>query len=240
MWSEYIRLTPEARDKIREIENLTSTQQAVIGLTTAASFALGYKLGRKPRPFQRFLTVQDIPSSYFDRQAPFLRGRVVSVSDGDTLRFLHVPTWFHSSKIKSDQKMSEVALPIRVCSIDTPETAKFGNPGQPFGEEAKQKLSQLTENRTVRVRLLDRDQYSRAVAEVRVGLWPFFKYVDEQMLKDGLAEVYKGGGAVYGRKGKEGYLGLEQAARDRKVGMWSQKDRESASEFKARMKEQTS
>jgi endonuclease YncB( thermonuclease family) len=89
---------------------------------------------------------------------------------------------------------------------------------------------------------LQKDQYGRAVAQVkRRGLlhywWPFTRYVDEEMLKAGLAEVYRGGGAVYGRKGKDAYIAMEQAAKSRKKGMWALgADRESAAEFKARMK----
>jgi endonuclease YncB( thermonuclease family) len=106
---------------------------------------------------------------------------------------------FHSSKLTKKQKISEYALPIRVCTIDTPETAKFGKTGQPFGEEAKSYLSSLIENKTIRIRLLQKDQYGRAVAQVQKPVplfqkifWFFMKpkYVDELLLKQGLAEVY--------------------------------------------------
>lgn len=60
--------------------------------------------------------------------------------------------------------------------------------------------------------------------------------MDEVMLKAGLAEVYRGGGAVYGRLGKDKYISMEETAQGKKKGMWSQKNRESAAEFKARMK----
>ena len=58
------------------------------------------------------------------------------------------------------------------------------------------------------------------------------------MLKAGLAEVYQGSGAVYGYRGKEAYVKLQNEANARKKGLWSQDDRESAAEFKARMKAQ--
>jgi endonuclease YncB( thermonuclease family) len=56
------------------------------------------------------------------------------------------------------------------------------------------------------------------------------------MLKAGLAEVYLGSGAVYGHRGKEAYLALQEKAESSKKGVWSQKNRESAAEFKARTK----
>jgi hypothetical protein len=53
-------------------------------------------------------------------------------SDGDTIRFLHTPTRFHPIDLRKEQeeKASATALPIRICTIDTPETAKFGKSGQ--------------------------------------------------------------------------------------------------------------
>jgi endonuclease YncB( thermonuclease family) len=131
-----------------------------------------------------------------------------------------------------------VTLPVRVATIDTPETAKFGKAGQPFGDEAKDYLSSLLLDRTVKIQLLQKDQYGRVVAQVKRGSGYFFaKYADEEMLKAGLAEVYLGSGAVYGRKGKEAYLAMQQRAKDKKKGMWALGDeRESAAEYKARIK----
>jgi len=134
------------------------------------------------------------------------------------------------------EKLSETALPIRICTIDTPETAKFGKSGQPFGPEAKAKMKELVEDKMVRVKLLQKDQYGRGVASVYAGRWPFRKPVDEIMLKEGLAEVYQGGGAVYGSKGLERYLELQEDAKNAKIGMWSIDNRESAAEYKKRTK----
>jgi endonuclease YncB( thermonuclease family) len=59
--------------------------------------------------------------------------------------------------------VSARTLNIRLAGIDSPEGAAFGQPGQPFHTEAKKFLSELTRNRTVRVKLLRLDQYNRAV-----------------------------------------------------------------------------
>ena len=178
--------------------------------------------------------MNDIPARMFGDDAPALRGRAVRIADGDTLRFYHTPLPWQRPPPK--MKVSEQALSIRLCTVDAPETAKFGKPGQPFGPEAREELRRFLEGAVVRVRLLRRDQYGRAVAQVFTGRWPSRAHADAHLLRKGLAEVYQGGGAVYGPKGKGAYLALEKAARRKKLGIWSQKNRESAAEFKKRTK----
>mmetsp|Transcript_39160 Transcript_39160/g.96405 ORF Transcript_39160/g.96405 Transcript_39160/m.96405 type:complete len:244 (+) Transcript_39160:139-870(+) len=220
----------------RELQDLSPTQAAFIG----ASLLVGITVGRARMPWRRFSNMNDVPGHLFGSKAPILKGRALTVSDGDTIRFLHKPTFFSSSQLGPNEKASEVALPIRVCTIDTPETAKFGKEGQAFADEAKKHLQSMAQDKMVGVRLLQKDQYGRGVAEVYTGSWPFRKSVDEEMLKAGLAEVYRGGGAVYGSKGKDAYVAIESAAQSKKVGIWSLKDRESAAQYKSRTKDSTS
>lgn len=210
-----------------ELSQLTKVQTLLFAMV----FWIGYNLGRKPG-WKRYTEASDMPSYLFGPKAPTIRGRVVSVSDGDTIRFRHVPTPFHSSRLEKGQKTSELCLPIRLCTIDTPETAKFGKSGQPFGLEAKEFLSDLVEDKMIQIRLLQKDQYGRGVAQVFAGR----KGTDELLLKAGLAEVYQGMGAVYGPLGKEKYLELEEEAKKKKLGIWSQGKRESAAEYKKRTK----
>lgn len=169
-------------------------------------------------PWKRSKSINDIPTSYYGSKGPWLRGRVVSVSDGDTIRFYHVPTRFSSTTIPNDKttKISDITLPIRVCTIDTPETAKFGNEGQAYGNEAKELLKQLINQKIVWIQLLQKDQYQRCVAEVTYPkpilfglLGSRWLFIDEVMLKVGLAEVYIGSGAVYGHQGKDKYIQYE-------------------------------
>ena len=58
----------------------------------------------------------------------------VSVSDGDTVRLRHTPSLFSSGRFAG--KLSENTISCRIAAVDTPETAKFGKPGQPLGEGA--------------------------------------------------------------------------------------------------------
>lgn len=240
-WEGYVSEDPSIR---RQQEILFTT--AVV-----TSFGVGLMLGsyaqkhRHAFGITRIANWQDLPSSAIQKngKGPTFRGRAVQVSDGDTFRFYHVPTYFHSATISSSTKVSEQTWPVRICTIDTPETAKFGKPGQAYGDEAKTALEKLlmgatsTSNRTVYINVLERDQYGRAVAQVHVGWWPFRKYADDVLLEKGLAEIYRGSGAVYGKEGLKHYESIEQKARSKQRGMWSLGDqRESAAEYKARTK----
>lgn len=101
-------------------------------------------------------------------------GRVVGVSDGDTVTIL------------DDQKQQ---IKVRLAEIDTPESA------QPYGTRAKQELSQLVYGKTVIVKVQDTDRYGRKVGRVymddidinaemvRLGAaWVYRKYASDQAL----------------------------------------------------------
>ena len=244
-----------------EVKSMSRGQKWILVTAVLVGFLLG-----KMKPFwQRFSDVNEIPTSRFGASAAPLVGRVVRVTDGDTLRLYHTPLpWLSAIRSslsrasrnddgdekkkkkttttktkktkKKKEKLSTTTLPIRVCTIDTPETAKFGKPGQPFGEEAKEELSSFVGGKIVRVKLLQKDQYGRAVAHVSKGWGPFQESVDERMLRKGLAEVYTGMGAVYGPLGKEAYVDMEAKAKTEGAGIWSDKNRESAADFKKRTK----
>lgn len=208
------------------------------------AFALGFVTGtllfRARVNMVRFRTVDDIPSSYFaaagtKSSGRTIRGKVASVTDGDTFRIWHKPP-LNEPLDKSAGKLSETSMMIRIAAMDTPETKKFGKEGQPFGEEAKQELTHLLEGAgsSLKVRPQARDQFGRAVCLVSVGRWPFEKDVAEIMIQKGLATVYRQGGAQYGGKLAR-YEELEAAAKRNKIGMWSLgKKLETAAEYKKR------
>ena len=77
-----------------------------------------------------------------------LQGRVVSIADGDTFTLL-----------TADKQQ----IRIRLAEIDTPES------GQPYGNRAKQALSQLVFGKDVRVEVQDIDRYGRTVGRPYVG-----------------------------------------------------------------------
>lgn len=232
-----VKLPPVVHDFA---DSWSTPQLATLATCSVAAFGLGVVAGKRASSsmtFRRITNAHALQDHQIGPQSTKLKGRVVSVSDGDTFRFYHKPTWFHSSTPDSDIKLSDQTIQIRICTIDTPEVAKFGKPSQPFGDDAKALLEQWILDRTVSVQLLQRDQYGRAVASVSKRTLFGRTQLDEVMLKAGLAEVYQGGGAVYGPKGKDYYMKLEETARKNKKGIWSQANRETAAEFKVRMKE---
>lgn len=108
-------------------------------------------------------------------EAAELSGKVVGVSDGDTLTLLVRRTQYK----------------IRLAGIDAPEKT------QPFGAVAKKGLSDITFGKTVRVEDSGRDRYGRVLGVVWVGntnanllmiqrglAWHFVKYSKDLKLSD--------------------------------------------------------
>ena len=96
-------------------------------------------------------------------------GRVVGVADGDTMILL-VPDGASFKQIR-----------VRLGEIDTPESR------QPYGERAKQTLSDLAYNQQARVVVQDTDRYGRTVGRVYVGAVD----VNAELVKQGAAWVYR-------------------------------------------------
>lgn len=80
--------------------------------------------------------------------AETLTGRVVGISDGDTVTVLDVQKVQHK---------------IRLAGIDAPEKT------QPFGNRSKESLSELAFDKTVTVETDKRDRYGREVGKVLVN-----------------------------------------------------------------------
>jgi micrococcal nuclease len=126
--------------------------------------------------------------------------RVARVTDGDTV---HVAG--NGGKIK-----------IRLVGIDAPETSKKKNqPGQPFSRKATKYLANLVLNKSVEVKSYGTDRYGRTLGVVFDG----GKNANLEMVKAGLAEVYRGRSA----KGLDlkTYWNAEAEAKKAGRGMWS-------------------
>jgi micrococcal nuclease len=105
---------------------------------------------------------------------------VASVADGDTI------TVNRGSETKK----------IRLCGIDAPEIKHGKQPGQPFGDEAREKLRSLVDlaKNEVIIIPVESDRYGRTVAEVMAsvsGEWGIEMSFQEEMLKSGSAYYYK-------------------------------------------------
>lgn len=127
--------------------------------------------------------------------AATLEGRVVGVSDGDTITVLDRQNVQHR---------------IRLSAIDAPEKA------QPFGNRSKEHLSKWVYNRTVLVEWNKRDRYGRIVGQVLIdghdaGL---------EQVRAGMAWWYRAYSKEQKPEERELYERTEQAAKELKVGLW--------------------
>lgn len=129
-------------------------------------------------------------------QAGTLEGRVVGVTDGDTITVLDPANRQYK---------------IRFAGIDAPEK------NQPYGQRAKAHLSELVFNRQVMVETEKEDRYGRTVGKVLVGgrdtnlamvvagyAWHYKKYQAEQSPDDRLL-----------------YDSAEKEARAARRGLWA-------------------
>lgn len=213
-----------------------SFSQMTLGTTvlTFAAFLFGCAVGFLVGSYRSIQTALDISQADV-KQRRRLRGLVVAVADGDTIRIRHRPLWACVRPPPKGYTRADHSISIRVGAVDTPEISHQGRPAQPFGKEAMDFTKEQVKDRPVLVKFLARDQYGRLVASVEYGsLWRR-KSLSEELLKQGLACVYRQSGAEDGYDGKqEVYDKLEKKAMRSKKGMWSQgKDLVLPSEYKA-------
>jgi len=148
----------------------------------------------------------------------------VKVIDGDTIRIRHTPLYPFSKDKRGcvGKKLSECTISVRFYGVDAPETAKFGNPGQPYSKEATEYTSNNAIDKVVSVKLLRKDQYSRAIGRVtaRNKYLPFLKTdLSRGLVERGYATVYTGGGAEYDGKRDELESKMKKA-QERRKGVW--------------------
>jgi endonuclease YncB( thermonuclease family) len=131
------------------------------------------------------------PSANADR----LEGRVVGVSDGDTLTIL---------------TPANEQLKVRIAGIDAPEKK------QPFGDSSKKRMSELSFGKRAVVDCYKRDRYQRSICTVSIG----GSDVGLQMIRDGMAWHYKRFQKEQSRVAAESYARAEETARAVKAGLW--------------------
>ena len=130
--------------------------------------------------------------------------QVSRVIDGDTI----------------EVKKGAIKLTIRLVGIDAPETSKKKHePGQPFSQQSTKHLAKLTLNRSVDVKSYGTDRYGRILGEV----FAEGNNVNLEMVKAGLAEVYRGTPAP--RQDVAPCWRAEEEARRAGRGMWVLEDK---------------
>ncbi len=122
-----------------------------------------------------------------------ITGEVVAIHDGDTLSVL----------------TGGRTVRVRLACIDAPEQ------GQAFGTRARQRLAQEAMRRHVRVEVIERDSYGRAVGRV----WADGSFVNLELVRAGLAWHYD-----YHCPGDRALAAAEEEARAARLGLWSEPD----------------
>ena len=140
--------------------------------------------------------------------AETLSGRVVGVTDGDTITVLDADRQQHK---------------IRLQGIDAPEKA------QPFGQRSKENLSRLVFNKEVRVDWTKRDRYQRIVGKVWVQpadcrTCPMTLDAGQAQLAAGMAWWYRKYAMEQSPEDRGRYEFEEQEAKVRRVGLWGDAD----------------
>jgi micrococcal nuclease len=106
-------------------------------------------------------------------------------------------------------------ITVRLVGIDAPETPKGNNrSGQPFNQRSRKHLSSLVLNQTVDIKSYGFDDDGRLLGEVFLE----DKNINLEMVKAGLAEVYRGTPAA--GQNMQPYWKAEQEAKIAKRGMW--------------------
>ena len=159
-------------------------------------------------------------------QHKVIRGKVIKVIDGDTIRIRHTPLYPLSKGEKgcTDRKLTECTISVRLYGVDAPETPKFGNEGQPYAQEAKEYISKQVYDKNVKIKLLRKDQYSRVVGSVTTQKYKYIPFIktdlSQGLAANGYASLYTGGGSEYNGRRNELERKIERA-QNKKRGIWS-------------------
>jgi len=148
-------------------------------------------------------------------------GMVTKISDGDTVQV----TDSMGTKVK-----------VRLEYIDCPETEKrnkktgrISKVGQPYGVEAFSALRGKLERQRVRLEVMTIDKYGRLVSLVWVGN----RNINKEMVSEGWAWAYR---QYLDRAHASEYIGAEEQARAKKLGLWSQPNPQPPWEFRKQQK----
>lgn len=132
--------------------------------------------------------------------AATLRGEVVGLADGDTVTVL--------------DNTSKTLYRVRLAGIDAPEKR------QPFGDRSRQNLAAIVFRKQVVVDWHKTDRYGRIVGTVTTG------QVDAglEQIRAGMAWHYKQYAREQVAEDRSAYSAAEDAAREARAGLWSQRD----------------
>ena len=129
--------------------------------------------------------------------------KIIRIYDGDTLTAVG----------------RNIEIEVSLVGIDAPEFSKKKHlPSQPYSQKSKEYLSSLVLNKNVNISSYGKDRYGRTLGVVFVD----GKNINLEMVKAGLAEVYRGTPAPGFDNGP--YLKAESEARNAVLGIWELRD----------------
>ena len=131
----------------------------------------------------------------FSVHAELLMGRIVGISDGDTVTLLD-----------ANQRQYK----IRLTGIDAPEKK------MPFGQRSKEHLSDLVFSKGVQVETEKLDRYGRTLGKILLDR----KDINLAMINAGLAWHYKKYQKDQSRSDLLLYAHAEEQARQQHIGLW--------------------
>jgi endonuclease YncB( thermonuclease family) len=144
-----------------------------------------------------------------------VQGKVMKVKDGDTIVVAPVD--------------GEHFITCRLYGIDSPETAKRGEPGQPYGEEASKELKHMILAKNVRVITTEKDRYNRDICLITLDELD----VNLEMVKRGYAWAF----VRYLRNPyTKSYVAAESEAKGAGLGIWHDRDPEPPWNYRKRIK----
>jgi endonuclease YncB( thermonuclease family) len=147
------------------------------------------------RALSRLLLIGAVLGGASQLWAAELAGRVVGVSDGDTITVLTA---------------SKQSVRVRLQGIDAPESH------QAFGSVSKRALSGLVFGKHVSVRYDTQDRYGRVLGVVYLGN----EDVNLAMVRDGMAWHYKFYARDQSPADRQRYALAEEGAQTARIGLW--------------------
>ena len=159
-----------------------------LGIGLLVALVIGWQTAAKP------------PASSA-KGAQTLVGKVIQVSDGDTIN------------IRTDNE----TIRIRLASIDAPETSHGSDqPGQPYGEASRKFLAGLVAGKTVEAQCFEKDRFGRLICDIPVD----GTTANRLSVKNGMSWANQQGKGKYLRD--PSLPELEKQARAAKLGLWAE------------------
>jgi len=128
-----------------------------------------------------------------------IRGRIIAVVDGDTVKVLTA---------------AKQQIRVRIAFVDAPEK------GQAFGQRAKAAMSELVFGKDVKLRPHTIDRYGRVVARVLVD----GQDAGLELLKQGLCWVYEKYVGEAAAEIQSSYRDAQDTAQAERAGLWQDSD----------------